>query len=119
MALFESSPEAAQMRAMVTARSIMRSHVSGLITLTFVFSFVLVTSCCEIGFLAPLSFSMHSAESIELRLEVVLCRRSFQPVARQLLFPFFPSCKRPLARPLRSTCGTPARRYFHTAGPLL
>jgi CBS domain containing-hemolysin-like protein len=77
VAFFESSPAAAKMRAMLTAMSIMRSHVSGLITLTCVFSIVLVTSCCEIGFLAPLSFSMHSAESIELRLEVVLSRRSF------------------------------------------
>jgi hypothetical protein len=77
MVVFQSSTVNADVWVLGAARIIMRSHVSGLITLTFIFSVVLVTSCCEIQFFAPLSFSMHSAESIELRLEVVLFKHSF------------------------------------------
>jgi hypothetical protein len=35
-------------------------------------SILLVASCCEVEFLAPLSFSMHASESVELRLEVII-----------------------------------------------
>jgi hypothetical protein len=58
----------------------MRSPVSRRSTLCLLLPFLVVTSCCEIEFLAPLPFSLHAAESIELRVQVTAsaaARRSF------------------------------------------
>ena len=50
----------------------MRSHGSGRIALRFslLLSLLLAASCCELEFLSPLQFSIHAAESIELRVQV-------------------------------------------------
>jgi hypothetical protein len=55
----------------IAPRMILRSPVSMLTTLLWL-PFLLFTSCCEIEFLAPTQFSIHTAESIELRLQVML-----------------------------------------------
>ena len=55
----------------IAPRMILRSPVSMLTTLLWL-PFLLIASCCEIEFLAPTQFSIHNAESIELRLQVML-----------------------------------------------
>lgn len=70
----------------------MRSHGSGRIALRFslLLSLLLAASCCELEFLSPLQFSIHAAESIELRVQVAtlaspppsVCACDTSPVAQ-------------------------------------
>jgi len=50
----------------------MRSPGAGRIALclSLLISFLLAASCCQLEFLSPLPFSIHAADSIELRVQV-------------------------------------------------